>query len=363
MVFANEPAAPVLSGISSANGNWQNSRGPTDDRDGRLRSKQMLEAMPESVACPVCRSVDFTDLATIKSYERHVFGCRNCHFEFVQPFIASEQSSGSAVTADEYIVAMQVLFERFRPHVNRLADNRLRYYQAKLGSQPRRILEVGAGTGWMVKAYRERDIDAVGIELDERSIKYAQDRFEVSLIQADINAYPIEQLGEFDVVCSSQTLEHILTPLSAMANMAAAARPGGLVHVDVPNANSWGSMVRRWRPGPNTWGAISMPHHQVGYHPQTIRRLFNLAGLKVLQVSEESTDHAIFGQTILPDSRLAWLAISASRFLGHGYLLVALGRKDESIGTTRTRSTHNVTPKPHVLPPTRVPAPKASQGT
>jgi 2-polyprenyl-3-methyl-5-hydroxy-6-metoxy-1,4-benzoquinol methylase len=241
--------------------------------------------------------------------------------------MVSELSPHSSVTAPEYIEGMKNQLERARPWVVRLAKNRLRYYERLLERRPKRILEIGAGTGWMVKAYQEEGIEAAGVELDPQLIEYAQSQLGLKLIEADINLGELSDAGEFDVVFSSQTVEHIHTPRKAITNMAKSLRDGGLLHIDVPNANSWGSRVRRIRHGRDNWGAITLPAHQVGYFPESMSRLLSDASFEIIEVSERPTDDHLFGQTILPVALRSRAAIFASRILGHGYLLVAIGKK------------------------------------
>jgi SAM-dependent methyltransferase len=248
--------------------------------------------------------------------------------EFVFPLVAGSNSTESAVTSPDYIQAMVTQYHFFLPRIRTLAQRRLALYTAMLGRRPVSVLEVGAGTGWMVKEYQDGGLRSVGVELDANLVSLAHEQLGLSLIPGDITNLDVARLGSsFDIVCSSQTLEHILAPRAALLNMAKAIRPGGIVHIDVPNANSWGSRVRRIYHGKGNWGAIQLPHHQVGYHPATLRCLFELVGFEDVSVSERPTSHTVFGQTILPTAFHSRLFIQASKLLGHGYLLVGLARK------------------------------------
>jgi SAM-dependent methyltransferase len=282
-----------------------------------------------TVSCLVCGSTDLAELAHLDDGSfRKVLRCRDCLLEFVSPLVAGKDSVESAVTAPDYIRAMVTEYQLFLPRIKTLAQRRLAFYTAMLGRRPESILEVGAGTGWMVKEYQDRGLRSTGIELDANLVSLAQEQLGLPLIRADITNLDVDRLGSsFDIVCSSQTLEHILAPRTALSNIVKATRPGGIVHIDVPNANSWGSRVRRIYHEQDNWGAIQLPHHQFGYHPATLRRLFEIAGLEDISVSERPTSHAVFGQTILPTSFHSRLFIQASKLLGHGYLLVGLARK------------------------------------
>jgi 2-polyprenyl-3-methyl-5-hydroxy-6-metoxy-1,4-benzoquinol methylase len=280
--------------------------------------------------CPVCASAHLSPVAKLNTSQvapSDILRCADCRLEFIHPLVCGDESPRSAVTATLYRQAMKSQYHDSRSRITSLVRNRIQLYTRLLGRKPQRILEVGAGTGWMVKEFADQGLESCGIELNEEFIEWARHNLHVSLINGDITDCDLTALGNFDVVYSSQTLEHILTPQRALLNMTTAVRTGGLVHIDVPNANSWGSRVRRWYHGDNNWGVIKLPHHQIGYYPATLKYLLQLSGLQVIQVSECPTTHPVLGHFILPNSARARMAILGTRLLGHGYLLVALAQK------------------------------------
>jgi 2-polyprenyl-3-methyl-5-hydroxy-6-metoxy-1,4-benzoquinol methylase len=281
-----------------------------------------------SQLCPACGSGNSVEVAGLDAQpKRTVLRCSACRLEFATPLSSGADSDQSAITSPIYIELMKGSYESSLTRINALVRRRLDLYTKLLGRPPQRILEVGAGTGWWVKAYQEAGLEAYGLELDLDLVRWASERLNLSLIPGDITACDLSQLGQFDIVYSSQTIEHILTPQIAITNMASALRPGGILHVDVPNADSWGSRVRRIFHGDGKWGVIKLPHHQLGYYPITIKSLLERAGLQVIQVSENASNDRVLGQFILPTSVRTRLARLATHFFGHGYLLVALARK------------------------------------
>jgi len=277
--------------------------------------------------CPVCDAPELDTLAELRSSgKRRVLRCQTCWLEFVDPFLPGNEEGSSSVTADEYLRSLISQYKSLLTCITYRAEQRLAYYSELLGRRPRRILEIGAASGWMVKAYTDRGVSTLGLEIDPQLLECAR-ALGAPVSEGDICTFDIDRLGKFDVVCSSQTLEHILRPRRAMAQMVRALMPDGIVHVDIPNADSWGSRLRRRRHGPENWGVIALPHHQMGYYARTLNCLFAQSGLKVHSIGEHPTDHSVFGQVILPTAFRSRAALLASRFLGHGYLLVGVGRK------------------------------------
>jgi SAM-dependent methyltransferase len=216
-------------------------------------------------------------------------------------------------------------YQSLKGLVRRIAINRLDLYSRYLGRKPVSILEVGSGTGWMVKAFQDLGVESIGLENDAELASLARE-IGADVQIADICRLNLSDFTKHDVVCSSQALEHILFPLQAIANMTGLARPGGLIHLDVPNSASWGARLRRLHPGVGRWGMLEPPHHQIGYYPATLQKLLDHAGLEVLRIMEKPTNDKVFGQAIQPTAFLSKMAMSLSRWLGHGYLLIGLAR-------------------------------------
>src|SRR5207248_2639575 len=118
-----------------------------------------------------------------------------------------------------------------------------------------------------------------------------------------------------------------LTPQIAVARMVQYLGPGGILHIDVPNADYWGARFKRLRHGTANWGAIRFPHHQIGYYRNTLTTLFEQQHLDIIELAEMPVAHAIFGQVIVPTKLSSRLIMWGSKVVGHGYLLVGVARK------------------------------------
>lgn len=93
-----------------------------------------------------------------------------------------------------------------------------------------RVLDVGCGNGYLAGKLLEKGCQVVGIDLSTSGIEIARNahpkaRFEV--MQADERV--LENLGEkpFDVVVSTETVEHLYDPQAYARGSFAATRPGG----------------------------------------------------------------------------------------------------------------------------------------
>lgn len=105
-------------------------------------------------------------------------------------------------------------------------------------SGQRRVLEVGCSTGNIASAFRGRDADYVGLDIDPAAIEWARRKFRkaarFSFVCSELHAYPFGQ--PFDFVIFSGILHHVDTPTARrlMEFSASLLLPGGVVVVSDP---------------------------------------------------------------------------------------------------------------------------------
>src|SRR6188508_635493 len=100
-----------------------------------------------------------------------------------------------------------------------------------------RVLDVGCGNGYTCGEFLKRGCQVVGVDLSEKGIALARAthpaaRFEV--ISADANI--LQELAEppFDVVVSTEVVEHLYSPREWAAACFNALRPGGIFVCTTP---------------------------------------------------------------------------------------------------------------------------------
>jgi 2-polyprenyl-6-hydroxyphenyl methylase/3-demethylubiquinone-9 3-methyltransferase len=100
-----------------------------------------------------------------------------------------------------------------------------------------RVLDVGCGSGYTCGEFRKRGCYAVGVDLSESGIAVARAafpdcRFEIASADSDF----LGQLNEepFDVIVSTEVVEHLYDPRSFMRACFAALKPGGRLICTTP---------------------------------------------------------------------------------------------------------------------------------
>lgn len=124
---------------------------------------------------------------------------------------------------------------------SRSFERRALAYEAELPARaddsPRRILDVGCGTGNTLEFFRSKCWDVFGIEpsvhfhegLDSAQIPY------IGKLLEDCSEDDYSKIGVFDVVNVALVLEHILDPVVFLKNLLPLLKPGGILTIEVPN--------------------------------------------------------------------------------------------------------------------------------
>ena len=117
--------------------------------------------------------------------------------------------------------------------------------------QGKRVLEIACGRGGFVRELASRGATVFGADFSASALRIAQEKIlaagrngiRVGLARADAHHLPYAA-GSFDVVISCETIEHLLDPRAALAEMARVCKTGGLLYLTTPNyANLMGLYV------------------------------------------------------------------------------------------------------------------------
>ncbi|MCB0208864.1 MAG: class I SAM-dependent methyltransferase [Anaerolineae bacterium] len=118
---------------------------------------------------------------------------------------------------------------------NRFAEPELRQVIAGLGlSTTARVLDAGCGTGLITLWLAEHVSDglAVGVDLSTGHLRHARKRLisssttPLNFLQADIAHLPLT-MGPFDLIWSSNAINHLRHPVAGLKRLAANLHPGG----------------------------------------------------------------------------------------------------------------------------------------
>ena len=147
-----------------------------------------------------------------------------------------------------------------------------------------RVLEVGAGFGDLLIYLRQRGCEVLGTDLSGSGAAMAKTSgIEVRLGHLAELKLPT---GGFDVAVMCHSLEHVADPGVELAELARLLRPGGRLHIAVPN----GRAVRLEHDGTD-WIHLSAPLHLWFYDAATLTRLLERHGFRTVVGPRTTTMH------------------------------------------------------------------------
>lgn len=237
-------------------------------------------------ACIVCGAVEAP--SAIEGVPDYVTGerfrlvrCRRCGFGRTEPVPAS---------LDRYYPQR---YRRFNPLAARvLRWSYRRRIDGWLARLPRtgRALEIGAGSGWMLRALRERGWEAVGTERTAETAQTAAETSGGTVHAADLDTLADEQ--PFDLIVMFHVLEHLEDPIGTLRSAAARLRPGGALVLGLPNIASWQS-----RATGRHWMHLDVPRHLCHFSPETMRIALAKTGFDLVNIDFRSYEHDPLGWT------------------------------------------------------------------
>jgi 2-polyprenyl-3-methyl-5-hydroxy-6-metoxy-1,4-benzoquinol methylase len=127
------------------------------------------------------------------------------------------------------------LVDRRGPDYGRLAhDRKIALLQEPLG----RVLDVGCAEGANAGALRAHGAtELVGIDVDEGFVVRARERYD-EVVHGSVPEDVPWAADSFDTILAYDVLEHLYDPWSAARGLAELLKPGGQLHISLPNARS-----------------------------------------------------------------------------------------------------------------------------
>jgi 2-polyprenyl-3-methyl-5-hydroxy-6-metoxy-1,4-benzoquinol methylase len=158
-----------------------------------------------------------------------------------------------------------------------------------------RVLDVGCGAGGVGRALRSSGAsELVGVELEPGPAESARavfDRLHVCAIEQALAEGVLD--GPFDTIVAYDVLEHLVDPSAVVDGLHALLRPGGHIHVSVPNARHFSlilDLVLRGTFGYTSWGHRDATHLR-WFTRRDMERLLESRRLHVLR-----SDPAVLGR-------------------------------------------------------------------
>jgi 2-polyprenyl-3-methyl-5-hydroxy-6-metoxy-1,4-benzoquinol methylase len=294
-----------------------------------MQAQANLQSDGEIVPCAICGQTE-TELVYVKS--GYAIGrCVRCGLVYANPR-APQRAILARYSADyfwtEYLPSLGVV----DGHYDLAAfDARYAVLLQMLSQRTpgRRLMEVGSGAGFFLKAAERAGWQVTGIELSTEGSRFAADRLGLEVLSDRVENLPFEP-GSYDVAAMFEVIEHLFDPRAVLSALAGALAPGGTLVITTPNFDS----ASRFLLGVD-WAVLSPLEHVYYFREESLRRLLEAAGFSQVEFVRR---HVMWGPqetinfryTHAPAGRRARICELIVRAGGHplARLLQRAGRQD-----------------------------------
>ncbi|MDR6956806.1 2-polyprenyl-3-methyl-5-hydroxy-6-metoxy-1,4-benzoquinol methylase [Pseudomonas brassicacearum] len=175
---------------------------------------------------------------------------------------------------------------------------------AVLGRQPERVLDLGCGEGWLLRALAERAIEAVGVDGDATLVDAARAAGSSQVHVANYEALAEAKVDigrDFDLICANFALLHQdIIPLLAAMN--ALLAPGGALVIQTlhPWSVAAGNYQDGWRE--ETFAGFQGQWQPMPWYFRTLSSWFNaleMAGFRLAGLQEPQHPQSPVPQSLL----------------------------------------------------------------
>ena len=226
--------------------------------------------------CIICGNLPLSHLITIGPWS--VLECRECGHGVLEPFPDRKELSwlyDNAYFTERYLGPLRRNDSTFTKRI-RQEGHRIRFVNRfyKQG----RLLDIGCGCGYFLFAAQKAGLQTIGADVTEANRRYIESELDGELLVGELEHLPVEP-ETFDVITLWHTLEHHPNPAATVQQCLRWLKKKGVLIVDVPNHDS----IDAKRYG-TSWPDWDLPFHLHHFSEESLRRLLQNAGAKVLTV-------------------------------------------------------------------------------
>lgn len=233
----------------------------------------------EDVPCGLCRSSRRRPY--VRKFDLDLVQCRSCGLVYANPRLREEdvlKRYDARYFFEEYLPAFKAGPDGFDPALIRKHYGLFLRILANAHSPGRKLLDIGCGAGFFLKAAEEDGWQGEGIEVSAAASAYGRDVLKVKVRTGRFETAGLSPRS-FDVITLLDTIEHLPDPLASLEQARRLLKRGGLLLLNTPDLRSLSHVIL----GPS-WAVLSPAEHLYNFSAKTLSRLLTQAGFRVIAI-------------------------------------------------------------------------------
>lgn len=231
--------------------------------------------------CPNCESQDYTNLIecvdnTVSKEAFTIVKCSKCKLAYTNPR-PEESNLGKYYESDEYISHRNNTQGWFNKIYQIARSNNIKLKLKTIGNNKGSLLEIGSGTGELLKACKNIGWQTTGVEPSEIARRNARKNLNLNLIES-INNVNLEDKSQ-DIVMMWHVLEHIPNLKETTHRINSLLKDSGKLIIAVPNHKSYDAIHYK-----ESWAAYDVPRHLLHFSKETMTSTLKNAGFKIEEI-------------------------------------------------------------------------------
>jgi len=292
--------------------------------------------IPQSY-CPVCGSPKRRSLPVLNRWEGvlwHHIRCNYCGHRYTDP--VPEDVQLARMYNDAYFSETgswvcgfwSGSYHENERNLRAEARETLSFLEKKNG----RLLEIGAGGGFLLDEARMAGFDVTGVELNATMAEWGRSNLGLNIITEPFESSILEP-ASFEVIVAQDVLEHVRDPRGFVGRVKRLLAPGGTFFVRGPLEDDTKGRVYgllRRLPGRGPRLLDEPPYHLQGFVHRSFSHLVRDSGLvlkKFLVVPGKPTWSFNTGKTVI-SSGIEWICFQIDRLRGGGDFMIAHATKE-----------------------------------
>lgn len=236
----------------------------------------------EEVSCLICGSKNYEALSEKDRYGLYmpIAICRDCGLVQAAPRMTQESYNHFYNDGHRRLyVGKENPDDTYFQGRYRAGKSTFDFLSKHINIKGKRILEVGCGSGAILKYLHDSGGDVKGIDLSRAYLEYGRERYNLDLSNTDL--FDLPDRHEFDLIIYSDVLEHILNPREHLNKIKRLLKEDGLLYIKVPGIKNL------YRPYLADFLKSIQNAHVCYYSLTTLRNLMEGSGFSMTYGDEE----------------------------------------------------------------------------